>query len=167
MQSKWLVPMCIAIMVIFSVMAYPQLPERVPIQWEADGSVTNTTSRLVGAFIFPGIAAAIAGAYVIRRWIDPRRESYPRFEGTFWLYVNLAVLVLGGLQFITLGLALGWDIPAVRLIIAGCGLIVLFLGNALTRIQPNWFMGIRTPWTLSDDESGGRPTGSGRGCVLR
>jgi uncharacterized membrane protein len=33
----------------------------------------------------------------------------------------------------------------------GVGLLFVFLGNYLTRVEPNWFIGIRTPWTLSSD----------------
>jgi uncharacterized membrane protein len=52
----------------------------------------------------------------------------------------------------TLGTALGWPIAVPQIIGAGVGLLFIVLGNELGRVKPNWFVGIRTPWTLSDPE---------------
>jgi len=46
---------------------------------------------------------------------------------------------------------LGFSVKIDRLMPLGVGLLVVFLGNFLTRVEPNWFIGIRTPWTLSSD----------------
>jgi len=47
--------------------------------------------------------------------------------------------------------ALGSDISIDRLVPIGVGMLLIVIGNIMPRTRPNWFVGIRTPWTLSSD----------------
>jgi uncharacterized membrane protein len=85
------------------------------------------------------------------RRVDPRRRNYDRFEPTFWLVVNVIVLFLAVVHVLTLGAALGWGLDMTRALLALVGLMFAGLGNYLPRLRSNWWMGIRTPWTLESD----------------
>ena len=50
-----------------------------------------------------------------------------------------------------LGKALGWNINMSRVASVGVGGLFIVMGNLMSRVRPSWFMGIRTPWTLSSD----------------
>ena len=83
--------------------------------------------------------------------VDPRRENYAKFLDSYWLIAN-AILVFTGLAHgLIIANGLGYTVQVDRLLPLAVGLLLAFLGNYLTRVEPNWFIGVRTPWTLSSD----------------
>lgn len=74
-----------------------------------------------------------------------------RSEGDRWLIINLVLLFMAIVQAAALGYALGWPVAVDRVIVAAVGLLFVGMGNYLPRIRSNWFIGIRTPWTLDNE----------------
>ena len=137
---------------VFSVSAYSELPELVVVRWNLEFEPSGYASRFVAAVIMPSaFLLAPLVAWILPR-VDPRRASYRRHESTYWLIWNAVMLLLAVLQALTIGIALGWRIDAARAFPSVIGLVFIVLGNYLPRLRPNWFVGIRTPWTLSSDE---------------
>lgn len=131
---------------------YPRLPERVPIHWGAGGLPDGYGSRLTGVLVWPLVISATTLLFALLPAIDPRRRHYAHFRTP---YLLLAALVLGFflvLQLVTMGATLsGGRLDLGRIIVPGIGLLFLGLGFALPRLRSNWFVGIRTPWTLEDE----------------
>jgi uncharacterized membrane protein len=152
MRNKWLPLVVIAGMLIFSAVVYNQLPDYVPSHWNAAGEVDDYQPKAMGVLFAPVIAALLLFMRYATRRVDPRRESYSQFEGTYFLFMNAIVLFLAGIHVMSLGTALGWQFSINQLILPAVGLLYAVMGNEMRRIQPNWFIGIRTPWTLSDPE---------------
>jgi uncharacterized membrane protein len=73
-------------------------------------------------------------------------------DGTMRLFINAIVLFMALLYGAMIAVGLGWPVEVPRLITVGVGLLFLVLGNEMGRLKPNWFIGIRTPWTLADPE---------------
>src|SRR5437899_272004 len=69
----------------------------------------------------------------------------------YWLIANAVILFLLLAHALIIASGLGYGVRIDRLMPLGVGLLFVFLGNYLTRVEPNWFIGIRTPWTLSSD----------------
>jgi uncharacterized membrane protein len=141
----------IAAMLMFTAVVYSTLPERIPTHWNFRGEVDGWSSRLWGSLLAPLVSAGIWVLLPVLRRVDPRRRNYDRFEPTFWLLVNLLVVFLAGIHVMTLGVALGWAIDMTRAILVIVGLMFAVLGNYLPRLRSNWWMGIRTPWTLESE----------------
>jgi uncharacterized membrane protein len=153
MRNKWLAPACIVAQLIFGAAVYSRLPEQVPIHWDINGQVDRTSGRLVGVLLMPATAAVIWLLLLFLPRIDPRRAAYASFAGTYQLIINALMLFLALMQAIVLGAALGWPLSIPQMLGAGIGLLFMVLGNEMGRLKPNWFAGIRTPWTLSDPEN--------------
>ena len=83
--------------------------------------------------------------------IDPRHENYAKFLSSYWLIANAIIVFLLVAHGMIIAAGLGFSVKVDRLMPLGVGLLFIFLGNFLTRVEPNWFIGIRTPWTLSSD----------------
>jgi immunity protein, SdpI family len=152
MRNKWLASAMILAMLLFGLAIYGRLPAQVPSHWDLYGQVNNTMGRLWAVLLLPAITAGLWLLMLALPRIDPRRASYAEFAGTYWLFLNALTLFLAVLYVATLGTALGWLIAVPQIIGAGVGLLFMVLGNELGRVKPNWFVGIRTPWTLSDPE---------------
>jgi len=150
-MRKWLAPLIIIATLGFSVAMYSHLPERMPVHWGLHGDIDRYGSRVEGAFFLPG---AMLLFWLLLRFlprIDPRRANYAKFSDTYDLLVNSAIALFAVMHVAVIGTALGWPISMSRLVPALVGLQFLILGNALPRARPNWWFGIRTPWTMSND----------------
>jgi uncharacterized membrane protein len=153
MRHKWLTPACIAALLIFGAAVYGRLPEQVPSHWNMYGQVDGTTGRLGAVLMLPAIATGVWLLMLVLPQIDPHRAAYASFAGTYQLILNTVVLFLALVQVALLGVAIGWPIGMPQVLGVGVGLLFMVLGNEMGRLKPNWFAGIRTPWTLSDPEN--------------
>jgi uncharacterized membrane protein len=152
-DRRWLPPALIAGAYAFSVAVYSRLPERVPTHWNAAGEVNGWSGRALGAFLLPTLSLGFWLLFLALPRLDPRRANYARFGGTYSLVVTAIILFEVTLHVLLLGAALGWPIAVDTVITVGVGLLLLLLGNVMPRLRPNWFIGIRTPWTLSNDRA--------------
>jgi uncharacterized membrane protein len=150
-MRKWLAPGIILLTIAFTVSVYSSLPDRMPVQWGIRGNVNRYGSRAEAAFLMPIVMIGLLLLLRVLPRIDPRRGNYAKFGDTYDLLVNSLIGLFAVMHVALLGTALGWPISMERLVPALVGLQFLILGNALPRARPNWWFGIRTPWTLSND----------------
>jgi len=96
----------------------------------------------------------LVGAWALMRVlpaIDPRGSNYVKFGGAFEGIIITTMLFMLGLHAVILRAALGYPVAIERVVPLGMGVLFIVIGNLLPRARPNWFVGIRTPWTLSSD----------------
>ena len=151
MRSRWLGPAVVAAMWAFAAAVYTRLPQRVPSHWNLRGEVDGWMDKPWGALAQPAIATGILALLWLIPRIDPRRANVEHFAEDRRLIINLVVCFLAVVQVATLGQALGWPVEVDRVLTASVGLLFVGLGNYLPRIRSNWFIGIRTPWTMDNE----------------
>ena len=151
MRSRWFGLVIAAVAVAASLWAYPQLPPTVATHWNVRGVADGFSSRLVAVSIMPLVIIGMTGLFNVLPKLDPRRANYTKFIGTYWLIANAVILfiLIGHGMIVATGL--GYPVKIGRTMPIGVGLLFIVLGNYLTRVEPNWFVGIRTPWPLSSD----------------
>ncbi len=152
MRSVRLQYLCLAIAWAAGLAALAFLPNPAPIHWNAAGEVDGYGSPLLAALLLPAILSAIVVLTPLLPRLDPRGAAYASFEGAYMLIMNAIVLFLTGVQLLTLGYALGLPVSVAESLMVGVGLLLAVIGNELGRVQPNYFVGIRTPWTLAHPE---------------
>ena len=151
MRSRWFGLVIAALALAVSLWAYSQLPPTVATHWNVRGEADGFSSRLVAVSIMPLVILVMTGLFNVLPRLDPRRANYSKFIGTYWLIANAVILfiLIGHGMIVATGL--GYPVKIGRTMPIGVGLLFIVLGNYLTRVEPNWFVGIRTPWTLSSD----------------
>ena len=133
----------------FSLWASPRLPETVPSHWNAAGQVDGYSGREQALFLLPAMTLGIGLLLIFLPKIDPLRANVERFRGTYhWAIIGFSVFFIY-LHVLTLLAGLGLNINMTYWMIPAMGLLFFGLGFMIERAQPNWFIGIRTPWTLS------------------
>lgn len=150
-MRRWLAPAGVLAAFIVSVAVYGRLPARLPVHWDAHGNVNGYGSRLASAFLFPLVMLGLWLLLTLLPRIDPRRANYAKFADTYNLIVDSLVGLLLVMHLALLANALGWAVSMDRVAPVLIGLQFIIIGNALPRARPNWWFGIRTPWTLSND----------------
>jgi uncharacterized membrane protein len=136
----------------FAGWAYRRLPSEVVTHWGVDGSPDGWSSALTAVLLFPAIGLLLLLVFWVLPRIDPRREAYLASASPYWILANMVMLVVALLHIVVLGNALGWAIRIPVLVPAMVGGLFVVIGLLMPRMLPSWFMGIRTPWTLSSDE---------------
>ncbi len=152
MSRRWIGPVLIGLMIAFALAVYGRLPEQVPTHFGLSGEPDGWTPRFPGAFLMPLLAAGVYLLLIVLRRIDPRGANYSRFEETWWVFLNVIALLMTALHVLSLGFAIGWPIDMARAVTVTVGLLFVGLGNYMPRLRSNWWMGIRTPWTLESEE---------------
>jgi uncharacterized membrane protein len=138
---------------IYGFMLVRGMPDIVPTHWNAAGQVDGYGSKWITPLLMPGIVLFNILMIVALPKLSPRKFEIETFRGTF----NYVMLIVTGMEA-----ALGVVIPRATAhpsFQLGPGLIfgVLFLffallGNVLGKVRRNFFMGIKTPWTLASEE---------------
>lgn len=151
MRSRWFGLVIAALAVVVSLWAYPRLPETVATHWNLRGEPDGYSPRLWAVALMPLVILGLTGLFAVLPRLDPRRANYEKFRDSYWLIANgvIAFTLVG--HGLILASGMGNALHVDRLLPVGIGLLLAFLGNYLTRVEPNWFVGIRTPWTLSSD----------------
>ncbi len=150
MKARALGSVVVVGMLGFLAWAWSRLPERVAVHWNAVFKPDSWGPRW-HLLVLPGIALGILLLAPLLRRIDPRRADYARWNETFWLLINVIVLLMAVLCVGMIGFNLGWPLDMRTVILGAVGMMFVGLGNYLPRVRRNWWMGFRTPWTLSSD----------------
>lgn len=131
---------------------YARLPDEVPMHWGFDGEIDRYGSKnelwLIGAL---GPLFALLFQFLPR--LDPKKRNYERFH----TYYEAFALVLVAFIAVMMGIALlesfrPGTVSMGRVVSALVGLLFVFIGNLMGKVKPNFFMGIRNPWTISNPD---------------
>lgn len=151
-MTDWAMIFLLLVIFIVGAFVYPDLPTRVPFHWNIRGEVDGYTTPFWGAFGLPLLALAIYILMGLLPRIDPKKENYPRFRGPYQLIRWGITLFLLLLQTLILMVSLGRQVNIPLLVQLGIGLLFILFGSIMPRLAFNYFVGIRTPWTLADEE---------------
>ncbi|MFK7957425.1 MAG: SdpI family protein [Lysobacterales bacterium] len=138
---------CVAIALVYS-----KMPETVATHWNATGEADGFSSRLTGALLGPGSALLTWLIMWAIPKISPKGFQTHEFATVMNVFQVVLVLFMLGVGAIIVMTALGYDISTERVVPAATGLLFIVLGNYLSKVRKNFFVGIRTPWTLASDE---------------
>lgn len=137
---------------VMVVLCWNDFPDRIPTHWNINNEVDDWSDKVPALFLFPGINIALYLLMLFLPKLDPKRNNYERF-GKAWWSIRFALHVFfSGVVFLTMLAALGTDVNIGRVLTSGICLLFLVIGNVLGTVKFNYFVGVRTPWTLSDEE---------------
>ncbi len=144
-----------ALFVLIAVLAalwlYPQLSAQVPTHWDLQGNVNGTMPRFWGAAFPALLIIGLAILTAVLPVISPRRFEITPFASVY----NLLMLAVQGVVLVvglsTLLVGAGYAVPMPRVAALSTGVLLMVLGNYMGKLRKNFFIGIRTPWTLASD----------------
>lgn len=138
---------------VISAVVWPFAEDRIPVHWNAAGEIDRYGGKVEGLLLIPVIALAVWALMAVIPRFDPGRRNYESFGAAyFWTRLGL----LGFFALIHIGivaLALGAEFDIFIIFPLGTGALFILLGNLMPKFRPNFFAGIRTPWTLASARS--------------
>lgn len=134
----------------YLIYIWNRLPEKVPMHWNGAGEIDRYGDKkelLVTLFMLVGITYFV---FLIIPSIDPKQKLQNMGNKLNNLRMILALFMSGLAVFILYSVQQKTSNPS--FVLAIIGLLFAFLGNYFKTIKPNYFIGIRTPWTLENEE---------------
>ncbi len=130
---------------------YPQLPEKIPSHWNASGEIDAYANKEVSLFIIPIITLLIVLLFTVLPKIDPLKKNYAAFMPYFRGFILIFVVFMLYLHALMIASGLGFIIKMNYWLMPAISALFLYMAVLLKKAKRNWFVGIRTPWTLSSD----------------
>ncbi len=131
------------------------LKEQIPTHSNAAGEVDKWTPRediLPQWLLLPGVMAAMVAMFSLLPWLSPKGFEIDRFRETFYFLMAVVTLLFAYIQLLfVLGGVQAIELQLDRWLLGGMSLFFALLGNRLGKVQRNFFMGVRTPWTLASE----------------
>jgi uncharacterized membrane protein len=150
-KSEILALILVILSLAVTIYFYPKLPQRIPSHWNTVGEVDNYASKFVGLFIAPILLLVCLVLFVILPKIDPLKGNVEKFRKYFDGFIILLFLFIIFLQFFVILWSLGTKLKPYIVFPVGLGILFFYVGILMEKTQRNWFIGIRTPWTMSDE----------------
>jgi uncharacterized membrane protein len=133
-----------------ALLAFSRLPVRIPTHWNLDGVADAFGSRLA-IFTFTAIMLVFSALWTVLPRVSPQRYGVEGFGPVWWRSGLLVVALLGYAQMMLLWQLLGGPVPMDRALGGGLAILAILLGNVLGKVRRNFWLGIRTPWTLASE----------------
>jgi uncharacterized membrane protein len=150
--TSLLVLLMVATAAVAGLMLWNQLPDPMASHWNINDQVDGYMSKFWGVFMMPLITLGMFLLFMVIPNIDPLKANIAQFRDVFNLFIALIVAFMLYIHALTLRWNLGYtDFGMSKAMLPAMGLLFFFIGYMLRKAKRNFFIGIRTPWTLSND----------------
>jgi len=137
---------------VITLVAYPHMPDSVPSHWNAAGDVDGEMPKFWGLAIIPCLMTALIALFALLPRIDPLHKNYSKFQTWYEGFILALAVFFFMLQLQIILWATGIPVsPNVTMPVL-VGVLFICIGFLTEHAEPNWFVGIRTPWTLSSEQ---------------
>lgn len=141
--------------ILAGVLLWNKLPEQVPTHFNAAGEADGFSSRAFAVFGLPAMLLGFHWLCVLGSLLmDPKAHNLDSKVMNIVLWVCPLVSIL--MMTLVFGNALGYDVPAEVIAPLMIGVLMVIIGNWLPKCKQTWTLGIRLPWTLSDEDNWNR-----------
>ncbi|RJP53500.1 MAG: SdpI family protein [Anaerolineaceae bacterium] len=134
------------------VLFWNHLPEQMASHWNVNDQVDGYMSKFWGVFLMPLISIGMLLLFLVIPNIDPLKANIAQFRETFNIFITLIVAFMLYIHGLTLTWSLGYQgFQMSAAMLPFMGVLFIAVGYMLRKAKRNFFIGIRTPWTLSSD----------------
>lgn len=153
MKARLIVPslLLIAAASAATIYVWPQLPDVVAVHWNYRGEVDGYAPRAVLWLLGPGLMAFMMLLALLLPTLSPRRYEVQPFVPTFYYSFVVVQCLLAYVHGLVLASASGVAVPIDKAVPAGLFVMLVLAGNPMGKVRRNFYLGIRTPWTLASE----------------
>ena len=152
-SPSFLMRFVIALSMFFSGnMLYSGMPDQMPIHWNFAGQPNDWGDKLWAIWLIPGITLAMVFLFPVLSRIDPKRTNYDKFNEAWELIQTTIIVFMAYIYVMQFFMIIYPDKSTLMapLMMTGVGVLFMVLGKVMGKIEQNYFVGLRTPWTLDN-----------------
>jgi uncharacterized membrane protein len=152
-QSEVIILGVILLSFIVGIFFYPRVPEQVASHWNSQGEGDVYLPKFWGLFLIPlaSLVIFVFFMFILPR-VDPLRDNIEKFRRYYDEFVGFLMGFLFYLQLLTVLWNCGFKFSLLQFLAPALGALFYLSGTLLGNAEPNWSIGIRTPWTLGSEE---------------
>ena len=140
------------IAIVVAVVGILIMPDTIPTHFGPSGEPDAWGSKFT-VLLYPAILLVVNVLAVPMIKLDPKQENYGRFSKYYYNFFFVFSLFFVATEAANIAIALGAPINVGTIICLATGVLMVFMGNMMPKIKQNFFFGIKTPWTLTDEEN--------------
>jgi len=148
----WLKICLVGLMWVAGIFFYQSLPDILPTHWNMAGEVDGYGSKEIFVWLFPAIGLAMLILFWLLPKLDPRKEKYQKFAQVWEIMQTVLVGFFTYMYAVTLYAAMVPNVNVSVFVLVGIGVMFLILGNYMGKIRQNYFVGVKTPWTIDNED---------------
>lgn len=148
--AMWLL---LAGMLVLAAVSWSGAPDRIPVHWNLHHQVDRYGGKFEGLLGIPLTALAVYLLLLLVPRIDPGRANYAAFQGAFTVMRLTLVVFMAAIYSVMHLWMRGIEVSMGTVVPLLMGSLFIVIGNLMGKLRPNWFVGIRTPWTLSSKDA--------------
>jgi len=142
----------IGLALLAGAILWDKLPDQMASHWNVNDEVDGTMPKFWGVFLMPLITLGMLVLFLVLPGMDPLKANIAQFRESFNLFIVLIVAFMLYVHGLTLAWSLGYqDFKMSAAMLPFMGVLFIAIGFMLRKAKRNFFIGIRTPWTLSSD----------------
>lgn len=152
MNLKKELPLIIIVLLPFIYLAYvwDQLPEKIPVQWGINGEISRYGDKIELLLMTILLPLFVYIIFLIAPKIDPKNKL-TKMGNKFQILKFLVISIQSILALLIIYYAEHQSIANPNYIVLILGVLYIVLGNYFQTVKANYFIGIRTPWTLENE----------------
>jgi len=149
--ANWILIILIALSILIGIYFYPLMPEKMITHWNANGVADGYSTKFWGLFLLPVILIACIVLFKILPRIDPHNKI-KEFSGYYNIFIVIFSFFMFYISLLSILFNLYPNIGNIYIYLAPAfGILFYYCGILMDKAKRNWFIGIKTPWTLSSD----------------
>ncbi|MCU0612987.1 MAG: DUF1648 domain-containing protein [Candidatus Eisenbacteria bacterium] len=141
----------VVIAFVVTTMVYPRLPDRFASHWNASGKADGWMQKGWGVFLLPLLMLGLVILFMVLPLVDPLKRNITSFRPYYDTFIMIFLVFLLAIQMQILLWNLGKQISPNKFLPIPMGILIYYAGVLMQHATPNWFVGVRTHWTLSSD----------------
>lgn len=151
-KREWYLILLVLLPYIAAPFLWDLMPEEVPIHWDFEGNPDSWAHKSMTLLIIPGMSIIMYALFILLPRFDPKWKNYKMFADSYFALRVGMLLFMFLIYTVAIVITLGYDLNVGMFVMYLIALLFLFLGNMFSRFRHNYFVGIRTPWTLNNEE---------------
>lgn len=151
-KSSIIVLSILIISFLIGIYFYYQFPDKIVSHWDSQGQPNGYMSKFWGLFLMPLISVALFLLFMLLPKIDPLKNNIKKFRNYFDGFIIIIFIFLFYLYILTILWNLGLKFNMILFLIPAFAVLFYYAGILIEHAKRNWFIGIRTPWTLSSEK---------------
>ena len=137
---------------VASLVVYPDLPQQMAVHFDATGQPDDYLSKPFAVGLLPALAVGLTALVAFSPRLDPLGENFAAFQRYYDLVAVVTVGILAYVHGLVLAYNLGYAFQMQQVLAPMLAVVGVTFGYVIEHAEQNWFVGIRTPWTLSSEE---------------
>jgi len=141
----------IIISFFIAIYFYPVFPDQVATHWGIDNQINGYSSKAFGLFFMPVLSVFLFFLLISLPKIDPYKKNFDQFKNYFQNFINIVFAFLFYVYLLTIIWNLDFHFNMIQVLSPGFAVLFYYAGVLTSHAKRNWFVGIRTPWTMSSE----------------